>query len=204
MPEGASVKRTIWSGNKVVGGGREVLRRNHYSIHTERIYCEWVRRFVRFHGMTSRADLAGGEGKIEAFLTHLAVQGNVAPSTQNQAMNALVFLYRKVLKVELEGRIDAARSVKEARVPVVLARGEVQRILPLIEGTAGLVTRLLYGSGLRITECVRLRVQDVDFAYRQITVRSGKGNKDRVTTFPISLDVEPLPRRRPRAATSTH
>lgn len=128
------------SGTRLLEEVREVLRRNHYSIHTERIYCEWVRRFVRFHGMTSRADLAGGEGKIEAFLTHLAVQGNVAPSTQNQAMHALVFLYRKVLKVELEGRIDAARLVKEARVPVVLARGEVQRILPLIEGTAGLVT----------------------------------------------------------------
>ena len=107
------------SGTRLLEEVREVLRRNHYSIHTERIYCEWVRRFVRFHGMTSRADLAGGEGKIEAFLTHLAVQGNVAPSTQNQAMNALVFLYRKVLKVELAGRIDAARSVKEARVPVV-------------------------------------------------------------------------------------
>ena len=128
------------AGTRLLEEAREVLWRNHYSIHTERIYCEWVRRFVRFHGMTSRADLAGGEGKIEAFLTHLAVQGNVAPSTQNQAMHALVFLYRKVLKVELAGRIDAARSVKEARVPVVLARGEVQRILPLIEGTAGLVT----------------------------------------------------------------
>ena len=120
-------------------------------------------------------------------MTHLAVHDNVAASTQNQALNALVFLYKRVLEVPLEGSIDAARSTRGPRVPVVLTREEVATLLPLIDGTAGLVVRLLYGSGLRITEAVRLRVADVDFGYKQVTVRSGKGNKDRVTTFPEKL-----------------
>ena len=164
---------------------RAVMRKLHYSIHTERCYCDWIRRFVLFHKLKSRDELlAAGTIEVEAFLTSLALEGNVAASTQNQALNALVFLYKQVLKKPLEGRIDAARANKEPRVPVVLTREEVAKVLPLIDGTAGLVVRLLYGSGLRITEAVRLRVLDVDFGYRQITVRSGKGNKDRVTTFP--------------------
>jgi integron integrase len=171
---------------------RGVIRRLHYSIHTERSYCDWIARYVRFHRMRSRDELLkAGAPEVEAFLTHLAEEGRVASSTQNQAMNALIFLYKKVLERPLEGRIDAARASKERRVPVVLTREEVAKILPLIDGQAGLVARLLYGSGLRITEAVRLRVLDLDFGYKQITVRSGKGNKDRVTTFPAKV-AEPL------------
>jgi len=176
------------SGKKLLDQVREVLRTGHYALQTERTYCDWIVRYVRFHGMKSRNDLEGGEAKIEAFLTHLAVTCDVAASTQNQAMNALVFLYKKVLKQELTERISAIRASKAPRIPVVLTREEVQRILPLIEGTVGIVVRLLYGSGLRITEAVRLRVQDVDFGFKQITVRSGKGGKDRVTTFPSTLE----------------
>ncbi|MGB5830900.1 MAG: integron integrase [Thiohalocapsa sp.] len=171
---------------------REVMRRLHYSIHTERSYCDWIARFVRFHSMRSREELlSAGAPEVERFLSHLAEDCNVAASTQNQAMNALVFLYKRVLERPLAGRIDAARASKAPRVPVVLTREEVGRLLPLIEGQAGLIVRLLYGSGLRITEAVRLRVLDVDFGYRQITVRRGKGDKDRVTTFPAKL-IEPL------------
>ena len=164
------------------------MRRLHYSIHTERRYCDWIRRFVLFHKFQSReAVLAAGSAEIERFLTSLAVKDRVSASTQNQALNALVFLYKRVLSVPLEGRIDAARASKEPRVPVVLTREEVVKVLPLIDGKAGLVVGLLYGSGLRITEAVRLRIQDLDFGFKQITVRSGKGYKDRVTTFPQRL-----------------
>jgi integron integrase len=177
---------------RVLDEVRDVMRRLHYSIHTERSYSEWIIRFVKFHGFKSRDQLlAAGSKEIEAFLTHLAVQQNVAASTQNQALNALVFLYKRVLDVPLEGSIDAARTTRGPRIPVVLTREEVATLLPLIDGTAGLVARLLYGCGLRITEAVRLRVADVDFGYKQVTVRSGKGNKDRVTTFPEKL-AEPV------------
>lgn len=166
---------------------QQVLRLHHYSIHTERAYVDWVVRYVKFHRMQSRAELYPAEPKIEAFLTHLAVEGRVAPATQNQAMNALVFLYKKVLEVPLAEAIDAVRAERKVRVPVVLSREEVGRVISLMEGTAQLVVKLLYGSGLRIMEAVRLRVKDVDFAMKQITVRSGKGDEDRVTTFPASL-----------------
>lgn len=166
---------------------RDVMRIHHYSIHTERAYCDWIRRYVRFHRMASREDLKDGEAKIQAFLTHLAVEGRVAPSTQNQAMNALVFLYKKVLKVPLDGAIDAVRAPRKVNIPVVMTREEISRIIPLLSGTPQLVVKLLYGSGLRIMEALRLRVQDIDFKMKSITVRSGKGAKDRVTTFPVSI-----------------
>ena len=166
---------------------RRVLRLHHYSIHTERAYVEWIVRFVRFHRMQSRADLVPAEAKIEAFLTDLAIQGNVAASTQNQAMNALVFLYKRVLNHALEDRINAVRADKKLNVPVVMARDEVATVLSLMEGTPQLVAKLLYGSGLRIMEAVRLRVKDIDVAMKQLTVRSGKGDKDRFTTFPATL-----------------
>jgi len=172
---------------KLLDEVRKVLRLRRYSIHTERSYVNWITRFVRFHSMKSREDLFPAESKIEAFLTHLAVQETVAPATQNQAMNALVFLYKRVLKHPLEGRIDAVRADKKVNVPVVMTREEVAAVLSLMNGIAQLVTKLLYGSGLRITEAVRLRVKDIDFAMKQLTVRSGKGDKDRFTTFPATL-----------------
>src|SRR5713101_5828497 len=166
---------------------RTVLRLRHYSIHTERAYVEWVVRFVRFHAMRSREDLFPAEPKIEAFLTDLALNGNVAAATQNQAMNALVFLYKRVLNHALEGRINAMRAHKKINVPVFITRDEVATVLSLMDGTAQLVAKLLYGSGLRIMEAVRLRVKDIDVPMKQLTVRAGKGDKDRFTTFPATL-----------------
>ncbi|GAW87826.1 hypothetical protein bplSymb_SCF19701P001 [Bathymodiolus platifrons methanotrophic gill symbiont] len=166
---------------------RSIFRRLHYSIHTERAYCDWIMRFIRFHHLQERESLlVDPEKKVEDFLTHLAVQANVAASTQNQAFNALVFLYKQVLKHPLEG-VDAARTSKEKRVPVVLTREEVKLVLAFLEGTSDLVVKLLYGGGLRITEAVRLRVQDIDYGFKQITVRNGKGLSDRVTPFSESL-----------------
>ena len=148
---------------------------------------DWIRRYVRFHQMKSREDLQGGEEKIESFLTDLAINQDVAPATQNQAMNALVFLYKKVLKQSLDQEINAVRAHRKVNVPVVLTRDEVAKVIPLLEGSSQLIVRLLYGSGLRIMEAVRLRVKDVDFEMKQVTVRSGKGNKDRYTTFASSM-----------------
>ncbi len=178
------------SSKKLLTEMRDLMRRLHYSIHTERAYCDWVSRFVCFHQLESRDALCvDAESKVEAFLTHLAVQESVAASTQNQAFNALVFLFTRVLERPLEN-VSAARSRKEPRIPVVLTREEVKQVLALLEGTSELVVKLLYGCGLRITEAVRLRVQDIDYGYKQVTVRNGKGNRDRVTPFPGSL--EPL------------
>lgn len=159
------------------------MRLHHYSIHTERTYCDWIKKYVHFHKMKSREDLAEGEKKIETFLTYLAVQKNVASSTQNQAMNALVFLYKKILKLQLNDEINAVRASKKLNIPVVMTREETARVLLLMKATPQLVAKLLYGSGLRISEAIRLRVHDIDYTLKTITVRSGKGAKDRVTTF---------------------
>jgi integron integrase len=167
------------------------MRLHHYSIHTERSYTDWIKRYIHFHHMRSREDLANGESKIETFLTDLAVNGKVAPSTQNQAMNALVFLYRQVLKAPLDEKIDAVRADRKVNVPVVLTREEVAKVVSLLDGEAQTIVKLLYGSGLRIMEVVRLRVKDVDFQMKQVSVRSGKGDKDRFTTLPVSL-IPPL------------
>jgi integron integrase len=163
------------------------MRLHHYSIHTERSYRDWIKRYVKFHHMRSREDLANGESKIEAFCTDLAVNGKVAPATQNQAFNALVFLYRQVLKLPLEDQINAVRAERKTNLPVVLTREEVGKVLALLEGEPQLIVKLLYGSGLRIMEAARLRVKDVDLAMKQVTVRSGKGDKDRFTTLPGSV-----------------
>ena len=172
---------------KLLDEVRDVMRLHHYSIHTERTYCGWIKRYIQYHSMTSREELINGEAKIEAFLTHLAVDKAVSPSTQNQAMNALVFLYKHVLKRSLDGNINAVRARKKVNIPVVMTREEVARVITLMEGTPQLVVKLLYGSGLRITEALRLRVQDIDYELKHITVRSGKGAKDRITTFPVSV-----------------
>jgi len=172
---------------KLLDEVRDVMRLRHYSIHTERTYCDWIKRYIRYHDMTSRQDLIDGEARIESFLTHLAVDKDVAPSTQNQAMNALVFLYKHVLKQSLDQEINAVRANRKITIPVVMTREEVAQIIALMEGVSQLVVKLLYGSGLRIMEAARLRVQDIDYNFKQITVRSGKGAKDRITTFPISV-----------------
>lgn len=172
---------------KILDEVRQYLRLHHYSIHTERSYVDWIVRFIHFHRMRSREDLLPAEPKIESFLTHLAVEGNVAAATQNQAMNALVFLYKRVLRQAMEAPINAVRADKKAHVPVVMTREEVASVISLLVGTPQLVVKLLYGSGLRIMEAVRLRVQDIDFQMKQLTVRAGKGGKDRITTFPGSV-----------------
>ena len=139
------------------------MRRRHYSIRTEKSYCSWVKRYVLFHKMRTRDDLGDGESKIEAFLSHLALDLHVAPSTQNQAMNALVFLYKHVLKQPLDKEINAERAPRRVNIPVVLTREETAQIISLMTGIHQLVVKLLYGSGLRIIECLHLRIQDVDF-----------------------------------------
>ena len=178
---------SIQKNRKLLDEVRDVMRLNHYSIHTERSYCEWIKRYITFHGMKSREELQSGENKIELFLTDLAVNKNVAPSTQSQALNALVFLYKKVLNIPLENPINSIRAAKKINVPVVLTKEETANVLSLIEGIPQLIVKLIYGSGLRISEAIRLRVQDIDFDLKAISVRSGKGNKDRVTTFPTSV-----------------
>ena len=169
---------------------RDLMRVRRYALRTERAYCDWIRRYVKFHGMKSREDLASGKDKVEGFLTHLAVEGKVAPPTQNQALNALLFLYAQVLEQPLAG-VDAVRAQGKVRVPVVLTPEEARRVIGLLNGAPQLVVKVLYGGGLRLMEGLRLRVQDVDFEALQVTVRGGKGNKDRVTPLAVTL-VPPL------------
>jgi len=169
---------------------RNVIRRKHYSIHTERSYCDWIKRYINFHNMLSRDDLKDGEAKIEQFLTHLAVNTKIAAATQNLALNALIFLYRQVLNEPLEKRIDAIRAPKKVNVPVVMTREEVVQIITLMEGTHRIIAKILYGSGLRVSEALSLRIFDIDFDMKQVTVHSGKGNKDRITTFPEKIEPE--------------
>src|SRR5581483_8954082 len=168
---------------------RHKIRVKHYSIRTELAYVEWVRRFIRFHGLRHPAEM-GGE-QVEAFLTHLAVQGPGAASTQNQAKSALLFLYREVLETELPWLNNVVSGKASRHLPVVLTPAEARAVLERMTGTAGLVARLLYGSGLRLLEAVRLRVKDVEFTRREILVRDGKGAKDRVTMLSESL-IPPL------------
>jgi integron integrase len=164
---------------------RDALRVRHYSLRTEASYLQRIKRFIPFHGKRHPRDM--GEPEITAFLTHLAVAKNVAASTQNQALAAILFLYKQVLGHELGWLDNVVRAKRPVRVPEVLSAEQVRRLLAQLDGVHQLVARLLYGTGMRIMEAVRLRVQDVDFHYRQITVRNGKGGKDRVTVLPDSL-----------------
>lgn len=165
------------------------LRAKHYSIRTEKVYVQWVVRFVRFHGLRHPMEL--GRSEVEMFLSHLAVEGGVAAATQNQALAAIAYLYREVLRASLPWLDDVVRAKKPERLPVVLTREETRLVLAQLDGEIGLMASLLYGSGLRLMECVRLRVKDIDFAYRQLVVRDGKGAKDRVTVLPDGL-VSPI------------
>jgi integron integrase len=170
---------------KLLDEMRRVLRLKHYSYRTETTYCEWVRRFILFHGKRHPRDL--GPAEVTAFLSHLAVEGHVSASTQNQALSALLFLYGEVLGVKLPWLGEIERAKRPARLPVVLTQGEARSVLGRLDGTYRLMGDLLYGAGLRLLECLRLRVKDADFGYLQITVRDGKGGKDRVTVLPVSL-----------------
>ena len=168
---------------------RDKIRVKHYSIRTETQYLQWVKRFILFHGKRHPKDM--GAAEVEAFLTHLAVDGSVSASTQNQALSALLFLYREVLGIELPWMDTMVRAKKPQRLPTVLTRAEVSLVLERMDGAYSLMARLLYGTGMRLMECVRLRVKDVDFAQREILIRDGKGAKDRVTMLPDVL-VRPL------------
>ena len=169
---------------KLLDQVRELMRLEHYSLRTERAYINWIKRFIIFHHKRHPQQM--GRAEIEAFLTDLVVNQNVASATQNQAFNALLFLYRRVLKQEIEG-IDAVRSKKPARLPVVMTKEEVAEVLAALSPTYQLIGKILYGSGLRLIESVRLRVQDLDFARHELAVRDGKGGKDRRTMLPDSL-----------------
>jgi integron integrase len=169
---------------KLLDQVRTAIRRKHYSIRTEDAYVDWIKRYIFFHHKRHPSEMAAPE--MEQFLNHLAVEKNVAASTQNQALSALVFLYREVLKQDFEWMENLERAKKPERLPVVMTETEVRHVLAHLDGRHWLMASLLYGAGLRLMECVRLRVKDVDFEYRQITVRDGKGAKDRVTMLPES------------------
>lgn len=165
------------------------MRVKHYSLRTEKTYVDWIKRYIWHHGKRHPKDL--GAAEVEAFLSHLAVTRNVSASTQNQAKSALLFLYKEVLGVQLPWLDNVTQAKAPKRLPVVLTKDEVQALLNRLDGTMWLLVSLLYGSGLRLMECLRLRVKDVDLARCEILVREGKGFKDRVTMLPKSL-VEPL------------
>ena len=164
---------------------RGKIRLKHYSLRTEQTYVDWIKRFIRHFGKRHPRDL--GAADVEAFLTHLAVVGRVAASTQNQAKSALLFLYREVLGAELPWLDNVERAKAPRRLPVVLTRDEIQAVLSRLSGTHWLIGSLLYGTGMRLMECLRLRVKDIEFSRGEILIRDGKGFKDRVTMLPETL-----------------
>lgn len=170
---------------------RDKIRYKHYSIRTEQAYVDWIKRFILFHKKRHPREM--GAAELEAFLSHLAVVGNVSAATQNQAKCAILFLYREVLQAELPWLENVIGAKVKRRLPVVLTVSEVTRLLDRMFGTNQLIAKLLYGTGMRIMEAVRLRVKDIDFELHELLVREGKGNKDRVTVLPASL-IEPLRR----------
>jgi integron integrase len=168
---------------------RTRIRARHYSLRTERTYAHWARRYILFHGKRHPREM--GAEEVTAFLSALAEHRNVAPSTQNQALSALLFLYKEVLQVELPWLDHVRRAKKAPRVPTVLTQAEVRALLATMEGTHGLMARLIYGTGIRLMECVKLRVKDLELERRELYVRSGKGGRDRITMLPEAL-VSPL------------
>lgn len=164
---------------------REVARLRHLSVSTEQTYIHWIQRFWFFHHKRNLRTL--GVEEIRAFLSHLVVEGHVAASTQNQALCSMLFLYRDVMKVELPFIDGIDRARRPRKLPVVFSRSEVKTILSAMTGLHRLMASLLYGSGMRISECLRLRVKDIDFGLNQITIQDGKGEKDRITILPKSL-----------------
>ncbi len=177
-------------GRKLVDVASEVFRTEHYAYRTEETYLKWIKRFVGFHGNKHPREM--GADEIQCFLSHLAVDRMVSASSQNQALSAILFLYKKVLKIDLPWMADIIRARRPRRMPVVLTRTEVTRVLSCMSGPPWLMASLCYGGGLRMIECLRLRIKDVDFEYLQITVRNGKGGKDRATILAEKLipDIE--------------
>lgn len=182
--------------SRLLNSVRETLRARHYSMRTEEAYVRWIREYILFFDRRHPSEL--GASEVSAFVTHLAVARRVAASTQSQALSALLFLYREVLDLSIEWVDDVERAKAPKRLPVVFTREEVRAVLCRLRGEAWLMASLLYGSGLRLMECVRLRVKDVDFERPQLTVRDGKGGKDRITVLPSTL-LEPLRRQLERA-----
>jgi integron integrase len=178
----------IWSVSnvpKLLEQARDSIRLRHYSIRTEESYLRWMKQYILFHNKRHPSEM--GEPEVTSFLSHLAVNRKVAASTQNQAMAAILFLYKEVLKQPLDWLDNIQRAKKPERLPLVFTRDEVRAILIHLEGSKWIVGTLLYGAGLRLLECLRLRVKDLDFGYKQIVVRDGKGAKDRVTLLPATV-----------------
>ena len=182
-----TASREASSSPRLLDQVRGKIRLKHYSLRTEQAYVDWIKRFIRHFDKRHPRDL--GASDVEAFLTHLAVAGRVAASTQNQAKSALLFLYREVLGVELPWLDKVERAKAPKRLPVVLSRAEVHAVLGRLQGTHWLIASLLYGTGMRLMECLRLRAKDVDFDRGEILVRDGKGFKDRVTMLPATVSV---------------
>jgi integron integrase len=184
-PAGPALRETASvesSKPKLLDRVRHAVRARHYSRRTEKAYVHWIKRYIFFHGKRHPAEM--GAAEVTAFLTALAVRERVAASTQNQALNALLFLYREILGVELPWLDDLVRAKRPQHLPTVLTRDEVRAVLERLDGVPRMMALLLYGAGLRLLECCRLRIKDVDFATNQITIREGKGGKDRMTMLP--------------------
>ena len=170
---------------KLLDQVRSEIRYRRYSIRTERTYLGWIKRYIYFHGKRHPMEMA--ESEVRQFLNHLVSERNVSASTQNQALCAIVFLYRRVLKRNLDWIDNINWSKRPKKLPVVFTKDEVKKVLTMIDGQQWLMASLLYGAGLRLMECIRLRIQDIDFGYHQLVVRNGKGEKDRVTLLPDQL-----------------
>ncbi len=184
-----NIQSTQKTKKKLLEQVRDTLRRKQYAYKTEQNYIYWIKQYIFYHNKRHPKEM--GEQEINAFLSYLATERKVAASTQNQALSALLFLYRKVLNLPFDITYSFVGARRPERLPVVLTKTEAQQIINAMQGTMKLIAQILYGSGLRVNECARLRVKDVDFGYLQIVVRDGKGNKDRVTMLP-DVVVEPL------------
>jgi len=182
-------KNTTRNKPKLLDQVRAAIQKKHYSIRTEESYISWIKRFVKYHGLRHPGEM--GEAEIQQFLNHLAVKEKVAASTQNQALCAIIFLYTQVLKQEVGTIENIVWAKKPKKLPVVFTRKKAQAVLNQLSGMNWLMGMLLYGSGLRLTECLQLRVKDIDFEYKQITIHNAKGGKDRVTPLPERL-IDPL------------
>jgi site-specific recombinase XerD len=174
---------------KLMDQVRQVLRYHHYAYRTEQTYCDWIVRYIKFHGSQIHPAQMG-KNHIDAFLSHLATEGRVSASTQKQALNAIIFLYRQVLDQPIEDQLEPVKARRHARPPTVMTQSEVQRVMTQMGGTHLLMAKILYGCGLRLMECVRLRIQDLDLDRKILYIRDGKGGKDRTTVFPEAIQAE--------------